>query len=228
MQEKILLVEDDKRMNELVSDYLEMAGYSVECAFNGNEGLEMFEAEHFDCVILDIMMPGLDGWSLCRRIRKKSDVIIVLLTARSDEDDKLLGFELGADDYVTKPFSPKVLVAKVSALLNRFHKNSSSADTFTDGPLKIDFKSMEVFAEGIQLTLTGKEFNLLSTMAREPGRVFSREYLINNIWGYEYIGDGRVVDTNIKTLRKKLGDCSVCITTVIGAGYKYHGMEGDK
>ncbi len=228
MQNRILIVEDDKRMNELVSDYLEIAGYSVVCAFNGNEGLEKFDEGKFDCVILDIMMPGLDGWSLCRRIRKKSEVIIIVLTARSDEDDKLLGFELGADDYVTKPFSPKVLVAKVSALLNRFHKIPSSADTFSDGTLTINYKSMEVFSEENLLTLTAREFSLLTTMAREPGRVFSREYLINNIWGYEYIGDGRVVDTNIKTLRKKLGNNSRCITTVIGAGYKYHKMEGNK
>lgn len=228
MENRILIVEDDKRMNELVSDYLESAGYSVVCAFNGNEGLEKFEESEYACVILDIMMPGLDGWSLCRRIRKKSDVLIIILTARSDEDDKLLGYELGADDYVTKPFSPKVLVARINALLNRFHKTAADDSIFKDGLLTINFKTMEVFAGDELLNLTGKEFSLLGTMALEPGTVFSREYLINHLWGYEYIGDGRVVDTNIKTLRKKLGELSECIVTVIGTGYKYHGFGGEK
>ncbi len=222
MSVKVLVVEDDKKMNDILCDYLETDGYQVYPSSDGVEALNLFEQEEIDLVLLDIMIPKLDGWSVCRRIRQKSDVLIIILSARSEDDDKLLGYELGADEYITKPFSPKVLLACMGALLKR----SKAALPLEEGLLQyrelvLHKDAYRVTLSGAVLSLTVKEYELLLRLLDNPGKVFRREYLINDIWGYDYYGDGRVVDTNIKTLRKKLGHYSRTIQTVIGVGYKF-------
>lgn len=222
MSFNVLIVEDDKKMNEILVDYLETDGYQVYSATDGIEALTLFEHETIQLVILDIMIPKLDGWSVCRRIRSKSDVLIIILSARSEEEDKLLGYELGADEYITKPFSPKVLLAAISALLKRSILNTASSDTLIrHKEIAINKEAYSVTLSGKELPLTVKEYELLLKLMETPGKVYRREVLINAIWGYDYFGDGRVVDTNIKTLRRKLGDCSHYIQTVIGVGYKF-------
>ncbi len=221
MNDKVLVVEDDKKMNEILVDYLESDGYEVYSARDGIEALSLFDHEDIQLVILDIMLPKLDGWSVCRRIRQKSDVLIIILSARSEEDDKLLGYELGADEYITKPFSPKVLLAAITALLKRSRVNTVPASVIRHKEIAIDKEAYSAMLSGRALALTVKEYELLLKLMENPGKVYRRDALINTIWGYDYFGDGRVVDTNIKTLRKKLGDCSQYIQTVIGVGYKF-------
>lgn len=213
----ILLVEDDKRMSDIIFDYMD-GKFNVFRAYNGLEAIEIFERENLDLVILDIMLPKLDGWSVCRRIRRNSDILIVILSARSDEDDKLLGFELGADEYVTKPFSPKVLVARLSALLFRTFESKPKQDF---GQLSIDSEKFLVTVNDEVIQLNNKEFEVLMKLTSHPGKVFSRENLIKSIWGYDYYGDTRIVDTNIKTIRKKIKGASGYIQTIINVGYKF-------
>jgi DNA-binding response OmpR family regulator len=217
----VLVVEDDKKMNEILVDYLETGGYQVYSARDGIEALSLFEREAIQLVILDIMIPKLDGWSVCRRIRQKSDVLIIILSARSEEDDKLLGYELGADEYITKPFSPKVLLAGIAALLKRSRMGTDMDSVIRYKEIAINKDSYTVTLSGEALPLTVKEYELLLKLMENAGKVYRREVLINSIWGYDYFGDGRVVDTNIKTLRKKLGNFSHYIQTVIGIGYKF-------
>jgi len=221
MKNNILIVEDDKRMNEIMLDYFEMSGYQVFSAMDGIEALAIFEKEIIHLVVLDIMMPKLDGWSVCRRIRQKSDVFIVILSARGEEDDKLMGYELGADEYLTKPFSPKVLVANVTALLKRSQQKELPNQCLQYNELSINKESYTATLSGNPLLLTMKEYELLLKFMEYPGRVYKRDVLISAIWGYDYFGDGRIIDTNIKTLRKKLGVCAKYIQTVIGVGYKF-------
>lgn len=224
MNKNILVVEDEQRMREIICDYLEMDGFTVFQADNGIEAMNVFENNNIDLVLLDIMMPGLDGWSVCRRIRKKSNVLIIILSARSDEDDKLLGFELGADEYVTKPFSPKVLVARVKTLLSRFNETNGEQiknNMISKKEILIDKDAYSIKVEGEEIIFTRKEYDLLVFLIENEGIVMSRDKIINNIWGYDYYGDGRVVDTNIKTIRKKLGEASKYINTVVGVGYKF-------
>lgn len=224
MSYNVLVVEDDKKMNEILVDYLETDGYQVYSARDGIEALSLFDHETIQLVILDIMIPKLDGWSVCRRIRQKSDVLIIILSARSEEDDKLLGYELGADEYITKPFSPRVLLAAISALLKRSIIHSAPAESIIrHKEIAINKEAYSAVLSGKELSLTVKEYELLLKLMENPGKVYRRDVLINAIWGYDYLGDGRVVDTNIKTLRKKLGDCSYYIQTVIGIGYKFEG-----
>ncbi len=215
----ILIVEDDLRMNEIIFDYLDNEQFKVYQAYNGEEAMTLFEEHAIDLVVLDIMLPKLDGWSVCRRIRKKSTALIVILSARSDEDDKLLGFELGADEYVTKPFSPKVLVARLKALLNRNQQQHANNNTL--GILFVDAERFLVRVNDTEINLTHKEFEVLLKLSGHPSKVFSRESLIKSIWGYDYYGDTRIVDTNIKTLRRKLGEASKYIHTIINVGYKF-------
>jgi DNA-binding response OmpR family regulator len=217
----VLVVEDDQKMSEILVDYLETEGYQVYRAFDGIEALSLFEREEIQLVILDIMIPNLDGWSVCRRIRQKSDVLIIIISARSEEEDKLLGYELGADEYITKPFSPKVLLAAIAALLKRSLAASIPDTLIRRKELAIDKEAYTAMLSGKKLPLTIKEYELLLKLMENPGKVYRREVLINAIWGYDYFGDGRVVDTNVKTLRKKLGHCSQYIQTVIGVGYKF-------
>jgi len=221
MKHSILIVEDDKRMNEIICDYFEMEGFSVYSVGDGIDALSLFDRESIDIVILDIMIPKLDGWSVCRRLRQRSDVLIVILSARAEEDDKLMGYELGADEYVTKPFSPKVLVASVLALLKRNlgKENVHNYIQYHELSIQKDFYTATLCGKSLPLTV--KEYQLLLMLMENPRRVFKRDVLITAIWGYDYFGDGRVVDTNIKTLRKKLGDYAHFIQTVIGVGYRF-------
>ena len=218
---KVLVVEDDSKMSEILVDYLETDGYQVLTARDGLEALTLFDQEDIQMVILDLMMPGLDGWTVCRRIREKSNVLIIIISARSEEDDKLLGYELGADEYITKPFSPRVLLAGMKALLKRNAVEHIPEGILRHREITINKEAYSVTLSGIELPLTAKEYELLLLLAQNPGKAFRREALINTIWGYDYYGDGRVVDTNIKTLRKKLGGCSRYIQTIIGVGYKF-------
>lgn len=221
MSYQVLVVEDDKKMNEILVDYLETDGYQVFSARDGIEALSLFDQGNIQLVILDIMIPKLDGWSVCRRIRQKSNVLIIILSARSEEEDKLLGYELGADEYITKPFSPKVLLAAIAALLKRSLAINPPDSLMRHKELILDKEAYTVMLSGKELPLTVKEYELLLKFMENPGKVYRRETLIDAIWGYDYFGDGRVVDTNIKTLRKKLGNCSHYIQTVIGFGYKF-------
>ncbi len=221
MSFQVLVVEDDKKMNEILVDYLESDGYQVYSARDGVEALNLFDHEKIDIVILDIMIPKLDGFSVCRRIRQKSDVLIIILSARSEEDDKLLGYELGADEYFTKPISPRVLLAGMNALLKRSQQTAVPDNRLRHKDLSLNKEAYSATLNGASLSLTVKEFELLRMLMEHPGRVMRREVLINTIWGYDYYGDGRVVDTNIKTLRKKLGNYACYIQTVIGIGYKF-------
>lgn len=217
----VLVVEDDIKMNDILVDYLETDGYQVFSARDGVEALTLFDNVSISLVILDIMIPRLDGWSVCRRIRQKSNVLIIILSARSEEEDKLLGYELGADEYVTKPFSPRVLLAGMNALLKRSLPENLPSTIISHKEITINKEAYSATLSGEELPLTVKEFELLLKLAENQGKVFKREALINAIWGYDYYGDGRVVDTNIKTLRKKLGSCSGYIQTVVGVGYKF-------
>jgi len=217
---KILVIEDDLQLAEIIKDYFEMAGHEVTCAEDGAAGIAYFDRLGADLVILDVMMPFLDGWSVCRRIRKKSDCYIIFLSARTEEEDKLMGFDIGADEYITKPFSPKVLVARATALLKRQSSIIREEDVIKQNRLIIQPAFHSVKLDGKELDLTVKEFELLLVLSRNPGRVLKREYLIDSVWGIDYFGDGRVLDTNIKTLRKKLGTHAGMIKTVIGIGYK--------
>ncbi len=218
----ILVIEDEIKIQQIISDFFKQEGFNVTLASDGYEGWLTFEEGHFDLVILDIMMPEMDGWSVCKRIRKISDVPVIMLTARGEEDDKLMGFELRADDYVTKPFSPKVLVARAKMLLSRA-KGTVLEDegTLEAGGITVHKSQRSVRIDGKEVTLQPKEFDILVYFMENINHVFSRDQLLSKIWGYEYGGDTRVVDTQIKKLRKILGDRSHYIRTIFGVGYKF-------
>ncbi|KHD38561.1 transcriptional regulator [Clostridium acetobutylicum] len=220
MSESILIVEDEDRMRELIKAYLRREGYSVLEAADGKEALEMFNRNSVSLVILDIMLPLLDGWTVCTNIREKSEVPIIMLTAKSEEDDKLLGYELGADDYVTKPFSPKVLTAKVKVLLKRIQPNEKPKVQNFDG-LKIDAISHEVSIEDKEIYLSPKEYDLLTYFSNNKGITLTRDKILDNVWGEDYYGDLRTVDTHVKRLREKLQDKAYLVATVRGSGYKF-------
>lgn len=216
----ILIAEDEERLRKLIVKYLKNENYTIFEASNGQEALQVFEEESIDLVILDVMMPIIDGWTACREIRKKSDVPIVLLTARSAEEDKILGFELGVDDYVTKPFSTRELLARIKALLKRIGKTEAKED-FSVGKLVIHTPSRLVEVDGEEISLSPKEYDLLIYFTDNPNRALSREQILDRVWGYDFFGDGRTVDTVIKRLRKKLLDEGDRIQTVRSIGYRF-------
>lgn len=221
----IMIAEDEERMRQLLSDFLKREGLNIIEAENGKTALELFEKHSVDLLILDLMMPLVDGLSVCTGIRKKSDVPIIMLTAKSEEDDKLLGYELGADDYVTKPFNPRVLVAKVKALLKRTEAGRQETAGSGDGMIRlgglvVNELSHDAYINNEKLHLTPKEYDLLLYFAKNKGIAFSRDKLLNEVWGYDYCGDFRTVDTHIKRLRQKLGEKAGMISTVRGNGYK--------
>lgn len=220
MSYRILIAEDEPKLLEVLCDFFESKGVTPVPAADGEKALELAKNDHFDGVLLDIMMPKLNGLSVCRELRKSSDVPIIFLTALSDEEDKLLGYELGADDYVTKPYSMAVLYAKLMALINRSRGNILSGDLITAGPIRIRVSAQQVWVADMPITLTPKEYALLLCLVRNRGMVLSREQLLIKCWGYDYEGDSRAVDTHIKRLREKLGSASACIKTVIKSGYK--------
>lgn len=223
MKSKILIVEDEAKLREVLCDYFISKGDQPFEAPNGVCALELLQEYEFDAVLLDIMMPGLDGLSVCRAVRRENDVPIVFLTALSDEEDKLLGYELGADDYVTKPFSLSVLYAKVMALIKRNQRKVLAGDRMESGGVTLEQSTRRVFAGKREVALTPKEFALLRCLMENRGLVLSREQLLVKCWGYDYEGESRAVDTHIKRLREKLGDCAGCIKTVIKAGYRWEG-----
>lgn len=216
---KILIVEDEKNMQEIIADYMRRSGHTCFTADDGIDALLMLKNNPMDLMILDIMMPHLDGFSVCKMTREMSNIPIIMLTAKSNEDDTLKGYDLGADDYMTKPFSPKVLLAKANALLGR--SSVLPAKTINAGKISIITASHKVFLDGKEITLTYKEYELLHFFMSNPDQIFSREQLLNRIWGYDFEGTTRTVDTHIKTLRQKLGDEGRHIITLIRSGYKF-------
>ena len=220
MHNSILIAEDEPRLREVLCDFFLSKGDIPVAAEDGVRALQLAGERQFDGVLLDIMMPGLDGFSVCRALRRNSDVPIVFLTALSDEEDKLLGYELGADDYVTKPFSLSVLYAKLTALINRSRGNILSGDRLTTGPITLLLSARKAFADGQEIPLTPKEYALLLHLMQNKNTVLSREQLLVRCWGYDYEGDCRAVDTHIRRLREKLGGAAECIKTVIKSGYR--------
>lgn len=215
----ILIVEDEKAMQDIIAEYMQKGGHTCFTADDGIDALAILKNSPMDLIILDIMMPHLDGFSVCRSAREMSDSPIILLTAKSAEDDKLKGYDCGADDYMTKPFSPRILLAKADALLRR--SGCAPLKTVNAGSITLQPASQKVWANGREISLTFKEYELLSYLMSNPGQVFGREQLLNHVWGYDFEGTTRTVDTHIKTLRHKLGDAGRSIVTLIRSGYKF-------
>ncbi len=219
-KETILVVDDEANIIELAKMYLQNEGYVVESARDGREALTKIKSLQPALVVLDLMLPEVDGWEVCRQVRADSDVPIIMLTARSDDVDKIVGLELGADDYLTKPFNPRELVARVRAVLRRYEKSAASTQPIHLGQVTIDPQRREVTVGGQQLDLRTKEFDLLWTLAEHRGIVLSRDQLLDLVWGYDYYGETRTVDVHIARLRDKLEGSDVVIETVWGVGYK--------
>jgi DNA-binding response OmpR family regulator len=227
----ILVVDDEQRLRDLVRNYLEHEGFAVLTAADGHAALDLMHQHAPDLVVLDLMLPGLDGLEVCRRLRTFSDAYVIMLTAKAEEIDRIVGLEVGADDYLTKPFSPRELIARVRAMLRRPRHDAHEAPF--DGPppqrfghLLIDHTRHDVTMAGIIVPLTNLEFSLLTALAAHPGRVFTRDQLLEQVWGTDYFGDDHVVDVHIANLRKKLGDdpaAPTYIETVRGAGYRFAG-----
>ena len=225
---RLLIVDDEVAIRKLVQKYAEFAGYDVAEAENGMEAVLLCRREQFDCVIMDIMMPELDGFSACREIRKTSDVPILLLSARGEEYDKINGFEFGADDYIVKPFSPRELMLRVEAVLRRVKagekENAASAsqgDVYTYNGLAVDFTARIVTIDGEEIPLSPKEYDLLFYFVRNRNIALSREKLISDVWGYDFYGSDRTLDTHIKLLRKSIGRFAECVVTLRGVGYRF-------
>ena len=222
MNKTILIIEDEIRIRFLLKDYLLSEGFSVIEACDGEEGLKVFKNNNVDLILLDIMMPKIDGLTVLENIRTVSDIPIILLTAKSQEEDKLYGYDIGADDYVTKPFSPKILVAKVKALLKRTADlNEDKSSTKNYNGLTINKLAHEIKVDNVQLSLSPKEYELLVYLSDNIGIALTRDTILDNVWGIDYYGDLRTVDTNIKRLREKLGEKANYIVTVRGSGYKF-------
>ena len=218
---KILVVDDESRMRKLVKDFLTKKNFQVLEAGNGEEAMDIFyEEKDIALIILDVMMPKMDGWEVCREIRKNSKVTIIMLTARSDERDELLGFDLGVDEYISKPFSPKILVARVEAILRRTGQNNPE-DVISAGGIVIDKAAHLATVDGKPMELSFKEFELLTYFLENQGIALSREKILNSVWNYDYFGDARTIDTHVKKLRSKMGDKGEYIKTVWGMGYKF-------
>jgi DNA-binding response OmpR family regulator len=220
--ELVMVIEDEKEIRDLVRYNLEKAGFRVATAADGEEGLQQLFASRPDALVLDLMLPGINGLEIVREVRGEPlthDLPVLILTARSAEMDKLLGFEQGADDYLTKPFSPRELVARVKALLRRTQP-SGSARVLEAGPLRVDLEAHVASCAGERLDLTPREFDLLAFLARHPGRALTRDELLRKVWGYDYVGETRTVDVHVRRLRAKLGAHHELIETVLGAGYK--------
>ena len=221
-QIKVLVVDDESRMRKLVKDFLIRKDYTVLEAADGEEAVDIFlENKDISLIILDVMMPKMDGWQACKEIRAFSEVPIIMLTAKSDERDELLGFELGVDEYISKPFSPKILVARVEAILRRT-SGVSQEELLIAGDIELDIAAHTVKVKGKNIELSFKEFELLNYFVVNQGVALSREKILNNVWNYDYFGDARTIDTHVKKLRSKLGDCGDYIKTIWGMGYKFN------
>lgn len=217
---KILVVDDEARMRKLVRDFLSVKGFQVIEAADGEEAIDVFfEQKDIALILLDVMMPKMDGWEVCKTIRKYSKVPIIMLTARGEESDELQGFNLGVDEYISKPFSPKIMVARVEAILRR--SNTVSQETAEVGGILIDKAAHQVTVDGQAVDLSYKEFELLTYFVENQGLALSREKILNNVWNYDYFGDARTIDTHVKKLRSKLGEKGDYIKTIWGMGYKF-------
>ena len=221
---KVLVVDDESRMRKLVKDFLLRQNYEVLEAENGEEAVDtFFSVKDVALIILDVMMPKMDGWQVCREIRQYSKVPIIMLTAKSDERDELMGFELGVDEYISKPFSPKILVARVEAILRR--TSATENDVMEVGGIVLDKAAHEIRIDGVPLELSVKEFELLTYFMLNKGVALSREKILNNVWNYDYFGDARTIDTHVKKLRSKMGEKGDYIKTIWGMGYKFETEE---
>jgi two-component system, OmpR family, response regulator ResD len=221
---KVLVVDDESRMRKLVKDFLSKKNFEVMEAENGEQAVDIFfENKDIDLIILDVMMPKMDGWQVCREIRQYSKVPIIMLTAKSDEKDELLGFELGVDEYISKPFSPRILVARVEAILRR--SNVLEDSVISVGGIVLDKAAHEVKIDGKVVELSHKEFELLTYFIVNRGVALSRERILNNVWNYDYFGDARTIDTHVKKLRSKMGPKGDYIKTIWGLGYKFEVEE---
>lgn len=218
---KILIVDDEEKIREVLKEYAEFEGYEVFEADDGFKAMEMAKKYDFSIIIMDIMMPKLDGFSAVKEIRKTSNVPVLMLSARSEEYDKLFGFELGIDDYVVKPFSPKEVMARINAIISRSNKNESQ-EFFKFGGLMIDLDGREVYVDGVKINLTPKEYDLLVYLVANKNKAIKRETLLSEIWGYDFYGDDRTIDTHIKMLRNNLGEYRDYIETIRGVGYKFN------
>lgn len=217
---KVLVVDDEARMRKLVRDFLTVKGFLVVEAGDGEEAIDIFfEQKDIALILLDVMMPKMDGWEVCRTIRKYSQVPIIMLTARGEEQDELQGFSLGVDEYISKPFSPKILVARVEAILRK--SSTMSQEVIDVGGIHIDKSAHQVLVDGKNVDLSYKEFELITYFAENQGIALSREKILNNVWNYDYFGDARTIDTHVKKLRSKLGDKGDYIKTIWGMGYKF-------
>ena len=217
---KILVVDDEARMRKLVQDFLTKSGYLVIEASNGSEAMDKFyENKDISLIILDVMMPKMDGWEVCKEVRMTSKVPIIMLTARSDEKDELKGFDLGVDEYISKPFSPKILVARVEAILRR-SRNTEEENLLEFAGISVDRNAHMVTIDGENVDLSYKEFELLTYFMENKGIALSREKILNNVWNYDYFGDARTIDTHVKKLRSKMGEKGNLIKTIWGLGYK--------
>ena len=220
----LLIVDDESRIRTLIGKYAAFEGYQVEEAENGMQAVEMCRKKHYDLIIMDVMMPELDGFSAVREIRKTENVPVIMLSARGEEYDRIHGFELGIDDYVVKPFSPKELMMRVAAVLKRGGSAEKNADEVVGlGDLKVDFTARRVSVKGEEVDLSPKEYDLLFYMVRNRGIALTREKLISDVWGYDFYGDDRTLDTHIKLLRRSLGPYADRITTLRGVGYRFEG-----
>ena len=218
---KILVVDDESRMRKLVKDFLVRKDFQVFEAADGEEALDIFyQNKDIALIILDVMMPKINGWEVCKEIRKTSRIPIIMLTAKSDESDELMGFELGVDEYISKPFSPKILVARVEAILRRT-SSAAQEEKLVAGDIELDISAHTVKVKGESVELSFKEFELLNYFFVNQGVALSREKILNNVWNYDYFGDARTIDTHVKKLRSKLGECGEYIKTIWGMGYKF-------
>lgn len=220
---RLLVVDDEARIRELIRKYAEFEGHTVEEAGDGMQAIEVCRKNNYDLIIMDVMMPELDGFSACREIRKFSNTPVIMLSARGEEYDKIHGFELGSDDYVVKPFSPKELMMRVNAVIKRSEGKADEGekDVFTYKGLTVDFSARIVTIDGVRAEMTPKEYELFFYMVKNKGIALTREKLISEVWGYDFFGDERTLDTHIKLLRKSLGEYSKCIVTLRGVGYRF-------
>ncbi len=223
-KEKILIVEDELRIREMIKEYISLEGYDIDEAADGEIALELFKKNRYSLIILDIMLPKIDGWGVCREIRKTSTIPIIMLTARGEEYDKLFGFELGVDDYMVKPFSPKELLARMKAIIRRSTIGIGNADDVNklkfEG-LVIEDGARNVYVDDKLISLTPKEYELLYFLTQHPNQVLSRDQILSSVWGYDFDGDDRTIDTHIKMLRESIGVYRKFIATVWGTGYKF-------
>ena len=222
---RLLIVDDEEKIREIIKKYAVFEGYETDEATDGMDAVEKCRGNDYDLIVMDIMMPFLDGFSAAKEIRRSKDIPVIMLSARGEEYDKIHGFEVGADDYVVKPFSPKELMMRVSAVINRTKKNASSSEKeiVSFGGLTVDFTGRLVYVDGEKADLTPKEYELLFYLVRNRGIALSREKLITEVWGYDFYGDDRTLDTHIKLLRKSLGEYANLIVTLRGVGYRFEG-----